>query len=285
VQATGAALLDLAGLPVGADDLAGLGQDALLPGGGDLGRQVQRGDAGVVAFQVSPEQPAEAERQIPQGGVVEHRLAFCQVGDEDVADRAAGDAVAVDQLGRAELALGAERPEGRGCIRGEHAHLVQQLVEAHRLVRAQRPAVDGQRRLQAVPDGDLAQGAALDRENGRCAAQRRGSHRPSRRGGSTQRCELGETAGVPGSGHDRDQVLRDAWGQDPVQARADHIGADEHQRADPQIARGGHPAVRVAWPRPGQQRAPPLRVAHRVGAADQPPLLPRVTWVLSQPVQ
>ena len=36
-------------------------------------------------------------------GVVEHRLPFMQVGDEDVADRAAGDAVPVDQLGRAEL--------------------------------------------------------------------------------------------------------------------------------------------------------------------------------------
>ena len=99
----------------------------------------------MVAFQVPPEQSAEAERQIPQGRVVEHRLAFGQVGDQDVADRAVGDAVAVDQLGRAELTGGAERPERRWRVRGENAHLVQQLVEAHRLVRAQGSAVDGQR--------------------------------------------------------------------------------------------------------------------------------------------
>jgi hypothetical protein len=239
----------------------------------------------VVAFQVSPEQPAEAERQIPQGRVVEHRLAFAQVGDQDVADRAAGNPVAVDQLGRAELTGGAERPEGRGCVRGEHAHLVQQLVEPHRLIRAQRPAVDGQRQLQAVPDGDLAQGSALDRENGRRAAQRRGPHRPSGRGGSTQRRQLGETAGIPSPGHDCDQVLRGAWVQDPVQARADHVSTGEQQRADPQVARSRRPAAGVAWPRPGQQRTPPLGVAHRVGAADQPPLLPGVAWVLGQPIQ
>jgi hypothetical protein len=156
VHAPGAALLDLAGLPVGPDDLAGLGQDALLPGRGHLGRQIERADTGVVAFQISPEQPAQAERQIPQGGVVEHRLPFGQIGDEDIADRAAGNGITVDQLRRAELTGGAERPKGRGCVRGEHAHLVEQLVEPHRLVRAQRPAVDRQRQLQTVPDGDLA---------------------------------------------------------------------------------------------------------------------------------
>lgn len=62
------------------------------------------------AVSVRPEQPAETERQVPQGGVVEHRLAFLQLGDQDVADRAAGDAVAVDQLGWA--VVGPASPSG-----------------------------------------------------------------------------------------------------------------------------------------------------------------------------
>ncbi len=78
----------------------------------------------MVAFKVPPEQSTQAARQVDEGGVIEHRLAFLQVGDEDVADRAAGDGVAVDQLSRAELTLGAERPDrGRG-LRAEYAHLV-----------------------------------------------------------------------------------------------------------------------------------------------------------------
>ena len=40
MQAAGAAFLDLAGLPVGPGDPAGLGQDALLPGRGTPGGQV-----------------------------------------------------------------------------------------------------------------------------------------------------------------------------------------------------------------------------------------------------
>ena len=72
-----------------------------------------------------------------------------QVGDEHVADRAAVDAVTVDQLRRAELAGGVERPHRRGCVRGEHAHRVEQLVEPHR--RRSRAAT-GRRPPATAPD-------------------------------------------------------------------------------------------------------------------------------------
>ena len=61
---------------------------------------MQRGNAGVVAFQIAPEQPSQVEGQVPQGRVVEHRLALGQVRDEQVTNGAAGDVMAVDQLGR-----------------------------------------------------------------------------------------------------------------------------------------------------------------------------------------
>ncbi|MGP8163628.1 MAG: hypothetical protein ACLQAN_07655 [Acidimicrobiales bacterium] len=97
-----------------------------------------------MAFQISPEQPAQVEGQIAQRGVVEHRLAFLQVCDEQVTNWAAGDGVPVDELGRAELANGAECPERRRRLLPEDAHRVEQLVKGHRPVRAERPAVDGE---------------------------------------------------------------------------------------------------------------------------------------------
>ncbi len=106
---------DLGRLTVCSDDSSSLHRHALLPCCRDLGRQMQRGNAGVVAFQIAPEQPSQVEGQVPQGRVVEHRLALGQVRDEQVTNRAAGDAMAVDQLGRTELAARAEGPErGRG---------------------------------------------------------------------------------------------------------------------------------------------------------------------------
>jgi len=124
----------------------------------------------MVSFQISPEQPAEAEGEIVQGGVVQHRLTFLQVGDQQVTHRPAGDAVSVDQLRRAELAAGAERTDRRRGVRLEYAHRVQQLVEAHAFVLAHRPAIDGQRQLQTIAHRDLAQRATLDREDAGGAA-------------------------------------------------------------------------------------------------------------------
>jgi len=101
----------------------------------------------------------------------ERRLAFPQVGNEQVADQAAGDRKPVDQLRRAELPAGAERPQGRRRFRAEHAHRVEQVVAAHGLVRTQRPAVDGYRELQAVAHRDLPAASRLDRKDGGGAGQ------------------------------------------------------------------------------------------------------------------
>ena len=98
-------------LPVRADNVSRLGKHALFPGCGDLGRQVQRGNPGVVAFEIPPEQATQVEGQVPQRRVIEPRLALLQVGDEQVANRAACDCVPTDQLGRAELADSAEGPD------------------------------------------------------------------------------------------------------------------------------------------------------------------------------
>ena len=76
--------------------------------------------------------------------MVEHRLALGQVGDQQVTNGAANDGMAVDQLGRAELAACAESPERCRCLWLEDTHFVEQLIEAHGLVRPERSAIDCQ---------------------------------------------------------------------------------------------------------------------------------------------
>src|SRR5665213_142755 len=120
----------------------------------------------MVAFQIPPEQPSQVEGQAPQGRVVEHWLPFLQVSDEQVANGAALDGIAVDQLGWAELAARAESPERHRGLGPEDAHLVEQLIEAHGPVRSQRSAIDGERELEAVADSDIAQRPSLDHEDG-----------------------------------------------------------------------------------------------------------------------
>jgi len=82
--------------------------------------------------------------------VIERRLALLQVGDEQVANRAACDCVPIDQLGRAELADSAEGPDRRRRL-GRTRHGVEQLVKAHALVRTQRLAVDDKRECRQSP--------------------------------------------------------------------------------------------------------------------------------------
>jgi hypothetical protein len=94
-------------------------------------------------------------------------LPVLQVIDEDIPDRTACNTMPVDQLGWTQLPGAAERPDRRRGIRPEHAHCVGQLVEAHSAVLPERSTVDGDRQFQAVPDGDVAQGATFDGEDRR----------------------------------------------------------------------------------------------------------------------
>ncbi len=86
-------------------------------------RQVQAADAGMVVLEVGPEVPAELLGQRVQAAVVQGGLAFLEVVDEQVADRAAGELVAVDQLGRAALPDGHQLGQRGWRVRAEGAAL------------------------------------------------------------------------------------------------------------------------------------------------------------------
>ena len=222
-----------------------------------------------------------------QGGVVDSGLAFAQVVHQQILDGAAFDAVAADQLLAAELAPGLQRPPGRSSLT-EDSRGSQQLVEvrAGGVAAAQQVPGDLQQ-LQAVADGDVSDVAALGGQEGRDPAQRqlRGVAVDVIRLAS--RGQGGEPGRVADAGHLRGQAGRGGRGQQPAQARADHVRADQqHDRPAGQqrdvlgIAR---PAAGGGQP-PGQQ-PPPRGIARGVGPASDPPVLPGVTRLGLQPVQ
>ena len=57
----------------------------------------------MVVFQVGPKVPGQLLGEGIQAAVVQGGLPFLQVIDDQVADRTAGELVAVDELGRAAL--------------------------------------------------------------------------------------------------------------------------------------------------------------------------------------
>ena len=74
---------------------------------------VQAVDAGMVRLEVGPEPLAQVVGQRVHAGVVQGGLAFPQVVHQQVADRAAGQPVAVDQLLGGALPAGAQLPQRR----------------------------------------------------------------------------------------------------------------------------------------------------------------------------
>ena len=152
------------GPAIGSGRGRGPGHHALLPRGGDVAGSLQRRDAGMVSFQIGPEQLAEQVGEMLQRGEVHRRLTLAQVIDQHVADRLAGDAIAVDQLLARRLPAAGEYPHRRGRAGAERAPGMQQLVEeraAGMPVRpGARPGGDLQQ-LHAVPDGDRADGPPL----------------------------------------------------------------------------------------------------------------------------
>ena len=97
---------------------AGPVADAVPPGRGVLGRQVDRVDPGAVAFQVRPEQPDQIPGELGQRDIIHGGLAFPQVVYEHAADRAALHLVAVDQFLGGALPGGLqERPAGDRRVR------------------------------------------------------------------------------------------------------------------------------------------------------------------------
>jgi hypothetical protein len=267
--------------------------DALLPGGGDVGWQVQGADAGVVVFDVLPEPSAQRDGQGGQGAVVDAGLALAQVVHEQVPDRPAGQVVAVDELLGGELAgeLGVEHPD-RGWRSGrEDPCGGQELVEE----RAERAVLGtgGERgpaaaqQLDAVAGGDRGDLAALGGHDRRDPLQRQVEGAPPDRAGLPQCVQGREPGGVTDAAHLRGDPAGRRRGQQPGQSRADDVAADQLDQAcaepvvQPHVP-GGQQAGVVEV---GQHPLPPVPCSARLGAGCLPPPLPGRPLVELQPVQ
>ena len=155
--------------------LSGCGLQALLPPADDVGGQVQTADAGMVPFDVGPEAVAQQVGQRFQAVVVQRGLPLFEVVDQQVPHRAAGQVVTIDHLLGGALAGRAQLPQHRRRLRAEDPRLVQGPIEQGGAIAD--PAVHGGlgvEQLNHVPDGDLADGAALGRHDHRAAVQHPG---------------------------------------------------------------------------------------------------------------
>jgi hypothetical protein len=90
---------------------------ALFPCPGDLIGQVKGADTRVVPLDVCPEGARQLAGEAGQGLVVQRGAALVEVADEHVADRAAADAVVVDQFRGRPLPAPQRGPQG-GAGRG-----------------------------------------------------------------------------------------------------------------------------------------------------------------------
>ena len=247
-----------------------LAGDPVFPAGHLRRGQAQRADAGMMQFQVAPEQPAQDVGDRPQGRVVGGEVPFPEVAHQQVPDGDALDAVLADQLVRGELAAGGEHPDaGRGLGR-EHPGCPQQLVEVHS--RAPGLSLDRPRRggqLQAVPGGDVADQAALGGHDRCDTAERQVPGQRADLLGIACPAERREGTGVTGPGHLAGEQLQARAGQQPSRVRPDQVPADHQEQPGSQAAAPGaaggalpaaesHPAAisrqpAPAWPR----RRPP----------------------------
>ena len=84
---------------------------AFLPGSRDLRRQMERVDAGMMDFQVPPEQPAQVAGDRPERGVVEVGSPLGEVLRHQVPHGSAFDAVLADDLVDAAASADAQRPQ------------------------------------------------------------------------------------------------------------------------------------------------------------------------------
>ncbi len=135
--------------------------------------------------------------------------------------------------------------------------------------------------LQAVPDGDVADAAALgdehDRDLGPRAAAEPGRPRRRVRAG----LQAGEPARVPVGGHRQPPVTRYREARQPLQVGADHVGAEQAQQAGLKLGRAGGDAVAFE---PCGGPGVPAR-AEGVPRAGMPALLPGLPGKALQPAQ
>jgi hypothetical protein len=277
------------GAAAGGDDL-----DPLFPCGGDRGGEPDVVDAGVVQLEVFPEQAPELVGELAQGAVVEPDLAFAQVIHQQVADRPAGDVVAVDELLDRQLAVGPEHADGGGGVCREHLQRVKGLVEAQ--VVAPAPVADSLlgdelQQLKAVAGRDVADKPAFGgHDRGDPAEDLHPGHRLGLvpgpfRARVDQRAQLGEAAGITGAGHFRGQVPDRGGDAKPFQRRTDHIAADQGPQGAAEVEIGVLGEPDSPGSDPVHHQSSPGGIARSVCPAGDPACLPGVTGLVSEPVQ
>ena len=130
-----------------------------------------------------------------------------------------------------------------------------------------------------------AASAALGGHDDGDPVQRQPGRRLADRAGITAGGQAGQPGRVAGAGHLGGQPLGRGRGQQPADARADHIGADQRQQPgsdDPAVPGGGR--GHRSRPPPDRERSP-VSPAILAGAAGLPSLLPGRTWLGLEPAQ
>ena len=173
-----------------------------------LGTEVKAADAGMVSFQVGPEQIAEQSSQRDKAGVVQCRLAFPQIVHEQIPDRAAQNLKSVDQFVGAALPDGAQLPQRRRRAGSETAERVQNSIE--QVGRSGlRAAMFGLRfeQFDDIADGDVRDCPTFGGQNQASPVGGAGGRRCRDVGiGRTQRPQPGEALGVTTAGQNSHQV-------------------------------------------------------------------------------
>ena len=258
-----------------------------LPALGHLDGQRQAVDARVVCLDVGPEPLPQVVGQRVHAGVVQRGLTLPQVVHQQVADRAADQPVAVDQLLGGPLPAGAQLPKRPGRLHAQDTELAQGPVEQRAAAGrvGPRPGVLGVEQLHHIPDGDVGERAALGRDDQGAAVERLvPGHVRHTLIVLTQCPKPGEPAGIPGGGEVADQgALPGGAGEQPVQRGSDEVGGDQHRQRLGQRGLPGRQTV-TSLVQPSCRHLPP-RHSRRVGPAAHPAVLPGQPRLISQPAE
>ena len=259
----------------------GPGLEALLPSGGDVGRQPQRVDARMVGFQVLPEPQRQRRCQAREGAVVDARLAFAQVVHEQVADRPAGKVIPVDQLLDGELPgePGADHPDAGRRSGREDPGRVQELVDERAVPVGAAPVAEhlpaAVQQLHAVAGGDVADQAALGRHDEGGPLDRRAERGLPDGAGLPQFLQGRDPGGVAGPGHFLGDPDRGCGGQQPGQSRPQDVAADQLDHAHTEhVADLPAPRPEVAGGLAGRPASGPASRRSRRRRRRRPPTVP-----------
>ena len=255
------------------------GPRAFLPCPGDLVGQVEGADARVMPLDVGPEGARQLAGEGDQGVVVQCGAAFVEVADEHVADRAAGDAVVVDQFRGRPLAAPQRGPEaGAGRGHPDGAQEVPGRVQSRDLP-ARRVGVNAPREhLQDVAGGQRVDVGAGMQHDLADHAQRVALVAAAQPAFGRGVLEAGEHIGPHDLADPVEQAFRPVGSQEVVTGQDDPAYQQAAQPGDVLLPLGDRLAGIAR-----SQRLDPAGVP--VGAGDRPPVLPALAGVGEQPVQ